>query len=208
MSQHKKPEGLVKTSQEAVSDWSQTRAKNPTTPDNLPEKLKVENITKRIDEKFYRDMKPQYVRCAYLLSFGSYSKTEIAKLLKTTPATITRWSNRPDVITLQTEFAKFQNDSFLEVAHEIETRSLKTLAQELAEYKSAQIYSYQELHQTALMAIARVKEQIENLPADAIQPQHLSGLLSSATSALRESGDRWAEVLGLEELLKELSGGS
>jgi transcriptional regulator with XRE-family HTH domain len=132
------------------------------------------------------------------------NQNQAAKAVGVSRRTIVRWLERDD---FRAEVEK-RKQAAAAIAHqkadEQQKEETDNFFASLKEYREAREQVYKTMLSRGLKGLQKVDRRFNDLPDEAITPQSIAPLLSTFSDIAEKALEGWAELIGVDELLKRL----
>ena len=147
------------------------------------------------------------IKAAEYLAAGM-PHAEAAKRVGVTRVTVSRWNALADFK------AEIDRRRQVAIAHhqqkaaELQTSEIDQFFEDLKEYRRVGLEESKRDARIALAGINKIMRRFIDLPDEAIAPSHIPALMNAFAAYKREAREEWAEVLGVEELIRRMEDNS
>ena len=143
------------------------------------------------------------VKALGMISAGM-SQGECADVMGVTRRTVVRWNNLPAF----KEEVRRRDDTAVVLhqkkATQQQREEINDFYATLAEYKAARISIYKNKLSRSLKGLKKVGDRFDDLPSEAISPNNIAQLFNTFDGMAENAMQGWAELIGLEEMLRRL----
>lgn len=146
--------------------------------------------------------KEQIVAAALMADGMPYPK--IGKKIGMSRSTIARWAALEE---FQAEVAKRKTaaaDAIGQKLDEIAEKQADDLFATIKEYREARTNIYKQKLARGLKGLKKITERFDDLPAESIAPSNIAQLMNSFDGLIESAMNGWAELIGIDEILKRL----
>jgi len=141
------------------------------------------------------------------LILAGKSRSEIAGDMDVSTKTIQRWVNTEEFQAELKRRSDRQVELYSERVEQIQSEDLDTFFEDLKEYRKARQQIYKTMLSRGVKILNKAGRRFDDLPEESIAPQQIPQFLSTAADLCEEGLGGWAELLAIQQLLKQLNAG-
>jgi len=149
----------------------------------------------------------QQKRAADLIATG-VTQGKVGAAVNVSRATVNNWCKSEDFkaeIERRRQKNNEAHDRKMDALQEAETEEFYKTIKEYREYR---IQIYKNKLARVMKGIKKTSERFDDLPDEAIAPGNIAQLLKTFDDMVENAMTGWAELIGIDELLKRLESGS
>ncbi len=148
----------------------------------------------------------QQKRAADLIAAG-LTQGKVGKTVGVSRVTVNNWCKISDFQAEVERRRQRNNEAHDRKMDELQAADTEEFYRTIKEYKAARASIYKQKLNRGMKGIKKTADRFDDLPPEAIAPNNIAQLLNTFDDMVESAMQGWAELIGIDELLKRLEGG-
>jgi DNA-binding CsgD family transcriptional regulator len=144
-------------------------------------------------------------KAADLIAAG-LSQKQVGEAVNVSRATVNSWCKGSEFKKEVERRRQRANEVHDRKMDELQAAETEEFYKAIKEYREARVQIYRQKLTRGLKGLKKVAERFDDLPAESIAPNNIAQLLKTFDDMSENAMSGWAELIGIDELLRRLEG--